>query len=268
LRVLRYDSIEAIGPQLERMAGNGSAAAMFAPYLVGVEGAFARSGIGSKLPVLLPMAMRGLGTESRVLFALPDLHAQARALIASPVSTPHNRLTIAIEPALANHGDLAKALQQAAMAAGWRTRIVASWQEAMAGEGSDAVLALAPIEPQAPAASALQLWVPAEFVVPAALDAWSRAGAKIRVALPYPPTVGNDPRWIPPAEAWTAIGCELLARLPTLPTEHASVDAWREALVRQPALHLGDWLRIAALSGPPPSPAIVDWAANPPGSTP
>ncbi len=266
LRVLRYDTLDAIAPQLDTMARDGSAAALFAPYLIGAEDAFARSGIGTRLPVVLPMAMRSVGDDARVLFGLPDLRAQAIALIEAPSSPQANRLTLAIDPALAQRDALSRSLREAAEAVGWRVKVVVRFDEAFADPGSDAVLALADITDPAPPqtrARSLTLWVPAAFVVPAQLNAWASKGARVRIALPYPPTVGEDPRWIPPADAWAAIGCELLARLPPLPAQQDAVDAWRDALANQPELRLGDWLRMSAAtdSSTASRAFVMDWRA-------
>ncbi len=252
LRVLRYDTFDAISPQLDAMARDGSAAALFAPYLIGAEDAFARSGVGTRLPMVLPMAMRNIGDDARVLFGLPDLRAQAMALIEAPASPQANRLTLVVDPVLAQRDALSRSLRDAAEAVGWRVKIVARFDEAFAEGGSDAVLALADITDAAlpkTRTHSLRLWVPAAFIVPAQLNAWENSGAHVRIALPYPPTVGDDPRWIPPTDAWAAIGCELLARLPPLPAQSDGIDAWRDSLANQPELRLGDWLNIPATAG-------------------
>ncbi len=266
LRVVRYREPEQIEALLSEMARDGSVAAVFAPYLIGAEHAFARSGVGTRVPVVLPMAMRSVGDDAHVLFGLPDLRAQAMALIEAPSSPQANRLTLVIDPTLAQRDALSRSLRDTAEAAGWRVKVVVRFDEAFADDGSDAVLALTDITdtalPQVRTHS-LRLWVPAAFVVPAQLNAWASDGARVRIALPYPPTVGDDTRWIPPADAWAAIGCELLARLPPLPVQSDGIDAWRDALANQPELRLGDWLRIpAAADGSAATRAFVmDWPA-------
>lgn len=245
LRVMRYSDIADIDGQLVDMARDGSAAALFAPYLIGAEDAFARAEVRTRLPVVLPMAMRDLSAETATVFALPGLHAQSRALIVAPERPAADRLGIVIAEGMTGREPLASSLRGVAERLGWRVDVYADIDAAFSGDHADALLVLADLGAPPPALrSPMRVWVPAAYVVPADLQTWSARGARIRIALPYPPTVGDDSRWIPPADAWVAIGCELIARLPPLPLRRDEVDVWRRALSTQPELRLGDWLRL------------------------
>lgn len=248
LRVLRYGASLDVDAQLAEMASAGTAAALFAPYLVGAEDDFAHAGIGARLPVLLPMAMRDLGDDTGTAFSLPGLRAQARALIAAPKNPAENRLAIAIDAAAPGRDSLAAHLRTVAERVGWRVSIHDGVAAASPG-AQDAVLALTdPGQPPPTLRRAPQLWVPAAFVTQPSLAAWTAAGASVRIALPYAPTVGADPHWIPPVDAWVAVGCELIARLPPLPQRREDVEMWRSSLAALPELRLGDWIRLPASS--------------------
>ena len=245
LRVMRYSNIADIDAQLDDMARDGSAAALFAPYLIGAEDAYARAEVRTRLPVVLPMAMRDLGAETATVFALPGLQAQAQALIVAPERPAADRLGIVIAEGMTGRERLASSLRGVAERLGWRVNVHSDIGAAFSGDPADALLVLDDLGAPPPALrSPMSIWVPAAYVVPTDLQAWSARGARIRIALPYPPTVGDDSRWIPPADAWVAIGCELIARLPPLPQRRDDVDAWRRALSTQPELRLGDWLRL------------------------
>ena len=246
LRVIRYGAADDLDARLTALAGSGSVAALFAPYLVGAEAAFAGNDAARRLPVLLPMAMRDLGDDAQVLFALPGLGAQAQALLPSP-QRRGERLAIVIDPEIAGRETLAQRLRARALRQGWEVEVRIGADAASRSAGVDAILALAePGAPAAPVSPRLRLWVPAAFVRPAALDAWRAAGARVRIALPYPPRVGGDPRWIPPADAWVAVGCELMARLPPLPQRPDAIDAWRREVAALAPLRLGDWIALPA----------------------
>jgi hypothetical protein len=244
LRVVRYSGIADIDAQLAGMARDGSAAALFAPYLIGAEDAFARADVRTRLPVVLPMAMRDLGADTAAVFALPGLQAQAQALIVAPDTPAADRLGIVIGAGMTGRESLASSLRGVAERLGWRVEVHTGIEAAFSGEGADALLMLDDLGAPLALGSPINVWVPAAYVVPADLQAWSARGARIRIALPYPPTVGDSARWVPPADAWVAIGCELIARLPPLPQRRDDVDAWRRALSTQPELRLGDWLRL------------------------
>lgn len=245
LRVLRYGSPMEIDERLAEMASVGSAAALFAPYLIGAEDDFSRPGTGLELPVLLPMTMRDLAIDGRILFSLPGLRAQAQALIAPPADAVANRLAIAIDATVPGRDALATRLRIVAERLGWRATIHDSVASAVDSNAQNAVLALAdPGFPPDTPQRQLQLWVPAAFVAPSQLTAWAAGGVEVRIALPYSPTVGDDPRWIPPADVWVAAGCELIARLPPLPQRREEVETWRASLAAQPELRLGDWIRV------------------------
>lgn len=267
LRVIRYAAFADIDAQLAGMGRDGSAVALFAPYLIGVEREFARSASRMQLPALLPMAMRDVGADARILFTMPGLHAQAQALIASPPRSASNRLAIVSGEESADDDALVREMVDFAERTGWRTGSHRSVEEALATGEVDALLMLTnPDAPPRVLPSSLRLWVPAAYVVPPALDAWSKRGVAVRIALPYPPTVGRDPRWIPPADAWVAVGCELIARLPPLPQRRDGVEAWREALAKQSDLRLGDWLRLPAVADVDDAASRVYLSGWPPAS--
>lgn len=246
LRVVRYRDPDQINALLSDMARDGSAAALFAPYLVGAEDAFARAGAGGRLPVLLPMAMGDLGDTSQIVFALPGLRAQAQALIAPPLSATGQRLAITIDPAMPGAEALLAHLRVVAEGMGWLVQAYNDSNAALAG-APDAMLAIAaPGNPPASLPAGFRLWVPAMHLQPAMLQAWAQAGAEVRIALPYPPTADGDRRWIPPADAWVAAGCELMSRLPPLPAHREGIDTWRAALSTQPPMQLGEWLHLPA----------------------
>lgn len=265
LRVVRYSSIADTDAQLASMARDGSAAALFVPYLIGAEDAFARADMRTRLPVVLPMAMRDLGVDTATVFALPGLQAQAQALIAAPDTPDADRLGIVIGEGMAGRESLAASLRSVAERLGWWVEIHADIDAAFSGEAADALLMLDDLGAPPPALrSPMSVWVPAAYMVPADLQAWSARGARIRIALPYPPTVGDGSRWIPPADAWVAIGCELIARLPPLPQRRDDVDAWRRVLSKQPELRLGDWLRLPPVTEPDDAAARVFVTTWPP----
>lgn len=272
LRVIRYAAFADIDAQLAEMGRDGSAVALFAPYLIGAERDFARSASRTQLPAMLPMAMRDVGADARILFAMPGLRAQAQALIAAPpASVPptsaSNRLAIVSGAESAEDDALVRGLIDFAGRIGWRTQSHRSVEEALATGEVDALLMLThPDAPPRVLPSSLRLWVPAAYVVPQALDAWSKRGVAVRIALPYPPTVGRDPRWIPPADAWVAAGCELIARVPPLPQRRDDVEAWRETLAKQPDLRLGDWLRLPAAADADDAASRVHLSTWPPAS--
>jgi hypothetical protein len=256
LRVIRYTTLAEVDPQLVEMARNGSAAALFAPYLIGAEDDFSRSALRSLLPTVLPMSMRDLGDDAQIVFALPGLQAQAQALIDAPAGPSANRLVIVIDRDMPSRAVLSQRLQAFAERAGWRVRHHDNVDAALASDPLDALLALADLPmPPSDLPTNIRLWVPAAYAVPQQMQAWAQRGATVRMALPYAPTLDGEARWIPPADAWVAIGCELIARLPPLPQDRDDVSAWRRTLSSQPALRLGDWLRL-----PPTSP--VDDAAS------
>lgn len=244
LRVVRYDSAAEADALVADMARSRSAAALLAPYLIGIEDAFARAATGARVPMLLPMALRDLG-DARTAFALPGLRAQAQALIAPPSSPQADGLALAVAADMPSRDALVRHLHAVAEGAGWRPRAFESVEAALAAGDVDAVLALAdPGMPPETLSTPLRLWVPAAFVVPERLTAWSMRGAAVRIALPYAPSVGDDPRWIPPADAWVAAGCELLAHLPPLPQRSDDNDAWWASVTASPDLVLGDWIRL------------------------
>lgn len=265
LRVVRYSGIADIDAQLAGMARDGSAAALFAPYLIGAEDAFARADVRTRLPVVLPMAMRDLGADTAAVFALPGLQAQAQALIVAPDTPAADRLGIVIDEGMAGRESLASSLRGVAEHLGWRVDVHAGIDAALSGEGADALLMLDDLGAPPPALrSPMSIWAPAAYVVPTDLQAWSARGARIRIALPYPPTVGDDSHWIPPADAWVAIGCELIARLPPLPQRRDDVVAWRRALSTQPELRLGEWLRLPPVADADDAAARVFLSTWPP----
>jgi hypothetical protein len=265
LRVMRFAAFAEIDAQLAGMGRDGSAVALLAPYLIGAERDFAGSASRMELPAILPMAMRDVGADARMLFAMPGLRAQAQALIAAPAASASNRLAIVLDVEFADDDALVRELIDFARRAGWRAQSHRSVEEALATHGIDALLMLTnPTAPPRELPSSLRLWVPAAYVVPPVLDAWSKRGVAVRIALPYPPTVGGDARWIPPADAWVAVGCELIARLPPLPQQRDGVEAWREALAKQPDLRLGDWLHLPAVADADDAASRVHLATWPP----
>lgn len=252
LTVLRYDRISDALVQLQAMEEKGEIAAVFAPYLVSVEADYAQAPLHRSLPTLLPVAFAGVEplAGSGVLFRLPSIGAQARALL---LALPLNdEMSFAIYRQN-DDGMPEEALQQVlslAESRTWRTSIVGSMDE----PGADApiVLVLAPLT--APPAGrdvvGVHVLVPALFMEVAAAEAWHARGATVRVGFPYPPRSSAAPgRWIGPEQAWIALACELLARLPSMPRDAVHLDEWRGQVKALPDLQLAGWFELPARSG-------------------
>lgn len=244
LSVLRYARIEDAMAQVEERRRAGTVAALFAPYLIGVETAFVQAQPAADLPVLLPITLRGLdvaaGPLPPVWFALPSQRAQALALARE---TPRR-----------GPWSVYRASDDAAARAQARGLI-----EALAGQGIAAVetdsidsaspvLALSVLPPPGAATGALtglELHLPAANMNLAAAQAWRERGARVRVAFAYPPRPAAAPtRWVGPEQAWTALGCELLARLPPLPAGSAGLADWRRSVSALPTLRLEGWFEV------------------------
>lgn len=265
LRVMRYTSVGAIEPVLVAATRDGSAAALFAPYLVGAEADYMRATFRTELPALLPMTMHDLG-DARILFEMPDLAAQARALIRSEPAGAGGELAVVFENEMPGREALRMSVTEAAAQARWRVRIAEDAAAAAADPEVSALLVLGPMPapPERPRPG-FRLWAPVAYVEPQRLQAWSARGAAIRVALPYRPSLdGDDSRLIPPVDAWVAVGCELIARLPPLPERASGVAAWRASLRAQPELRLGEWLRLPASTSVDEAAARVHVMAWPP----
>jgi hypothetical protein len=244
LRVVRYDPDAYDDEELAKMAKAGTAAALFAPYLIGAEDAFARAGTAARLPVLLPMALREIDSTVRPLYAMPGLRVQAEALIVTSPPTIGDRLAIVIDPAMHGRAALASRLTAVARSAGWQPTVHDAPDTAIDGD-ADAVLMLSDLPaPPASLSRPARLWLTAAFLMPDRMNAWIQRGASVRIALPYTPTVDGSPRWIPPTDVWVAAGCELIATLPPLPQNGDGVATWRASLATLPDIRLGEWVHL------------------------
>lgn len=266
LRVQRYR--EPL--QAATLALPAETAALIAPYAIGREQAFADALSADAPPVLLPITLFDPVWKTAPRHALPGLEAQALALLDSVDALRTEASDArAAAPMLAVHADtghagaaaLAQRVLATAAARGWRTRVWSGMDEDWSGDTA-ALLALArlPGPPAAglPASAAqasgsdargsrpLAVLVPSAFMAPEAAQRWNTAGAGLRLALAYPPTPGDARRWVPPARAWTAIGCELIAQLPELPADMSGLTKWRSQVEAMPDLSLAPWLTVPA----------------------
>ncbi|WP_056172501.1 c-type cytochrome [Lysobacter sp. Root604] len=249
LTVLRYASFDDALAQLQAMEQAGTVAAVFAPYLPAVESAYARAPFQRSLPTLLPIALDGLeaAPDASLLFRLPSLRAQAHALLRALPARSGGTLIIQAGAGQA----LAEELGDAAQARGWRVGLTT---DAQAASAADAVLVLMPLTAPAPVPvpaidRATTLLVPALFMDPSAAEAWRARGARVRLAFPYPPrSQALAGRWIGPEQAWTALACELLTRLPPMPRSREALPAWRAQLPAMAPLRLDAWFELPARS--------------------
>lgn len=249
LRVLRYarmlDALRDVASQ-ER---DGSVAALFAPYLIGAEPDFSHAALPADLPVLLPISLRGVDPAGApVLFGLPSQRLQALALARDTAAGGAWSLYRAPDDALA--GAHAQALVAELAGQGIAAREVETIDAATASPVL--VLSPLPMPPSTgagPVANPLDLRIPVANLGLAAAQAWHERGARIRLAFAYPPRPAAAPsRWIGPEQAWTALGCELLARLPPVPASAAELPAWRSEVAALAPLNLSGWFQLPARS--------------------
>lgn len=248
LTVLRYQQLHDALPALRQLAAENRLAALFAPYLIGVEDQWRDDGL-PQVPLLLPIALTELGQEhtgvAQTLFQLPSLETQAQALMrmqAQAAGAPQRQLRVL-------HGaDTPQAALQRIVAAarfdGWQ--VVLQSNQTPWTVGAETLLALTalPLPNAAAVSSPVSVLVPAMFLRPRAADAWTAQGAQVQVASAYPPQPLAGGAWIGPEQAWHALGCELLARLPALPGNTAGAPLWREQVAVLSALELPGWWRL------------------------
>lgn len=267
LTVLRYDAISDALTRLQAMEQAGEIAAVFAPYLVSVEAEYARASFHSSLPTLLPIAFADINPMdgSRVLFRLPSVRTQAHALLLTLSKESGNPVLAIYRNGLDDIADESwPQVDDVAIRLGWRTKVF-NPMHARAADAS-AVLALAtlPAPPVGGDLTGVQVLVPALFMDVAAAQAWHLRGAVVRVAFPYPPQPRAAPgQWIGPEQTWTALSCELLGRLPPMPTDARGIERWREQVMSVPELHLANWFDLPAKSDSESNVgrvAIIDWS--------
>ncbi|QQP97246.1 c-type cytochrome [Lysobacter enzymogenes] len=248
LDVLRYRDWPQAAAELAERERAGRVAALFAPYLIGVEADVAAAPLPSELPLLLPVSLRGLAPDAanvRFRFALPGQLEQARALIAERPRIRRWRL-------YRDPDDPAAVAQARRLSAELAQRGVAAEETAsVAGAGPVPLLALSPLPPPAAGAAAAApspaLAVPATNLDWNAARAWRDRGAALRIAYAYPPEAAATPgRWIGPQQVWHALGCELLAQLPPVPAAAAGLPAWRQRVAALPPLRLQGWFELPA----------------------
>lgn len=241
LRVVRYGDLAA----LDRELGQVPVAAFFAPYLVGQERAYelALRKFADRVPTLLPLSPLSLSAPTLALFVLPGVLTQATALAKGVHLDATSALGLWSDDA---DPTVVRLLAKQLKRLGLRVRVIHEPDAVSAHRGP--MLALAPLPPAVHAPGVNEWLVPAIFLQAEQAASWTRLGVRVRVAAPYPPKQGSSARWIPPTRAWSAIGCELLARLPVLPADARELSAWRLAVARQ-TLHLQDWLTLPARGG-------------------
>lgn len=143
---------------------------------------------------------------------------------------------------------LAGRVATAAASRGWQPRL---WSGAELFPGAAlALLALAPLPPVSPDRSTAQ--DPRTGVGAIGLHGSRPCGNLGRprrycargAALSAFPTGAKQ--WTPPALAWTAIGCELMAQLPRIPKNRDGLSGWRARLADLSQLTLDPWMRLPA----------------------
>jgi len=267
LRVVRYDDAAHAAHQASALGRRGEAAALLAPYLIGRERAFVAATDADLPPVLFPIELFDAEWPVAPRFSLPGLEAQALALVSSidVLRTEEQGDVLAILADETHSGafDLAQRLLKTLTGWGWDARL---WSgEGRLPSAAVALLALAPLPPPPrmtlqPAPRALLL--PAAFAHPEHLQGWQQPGTVLRLALPYSQGATRDGRWISPVQAWIAIGCELMARLPPLPTAPDGLLDWQSRLEAIPTLELAPWLSLPVHETPAELTrrvVLIDW---------
>ncbi|MFK3650797.1 c-type cytochrome [Lysobacter enzymogenes] len=263
LDVLRYRDWPQAAAELAERERAGRVAALFAPYLIGMEADLAAAPPPAGLPLLLPVSLRGLAADAADLrFALPGQFEQARALIAERPRSGRWRL-------YRDPDDPAAVAQARQLSAELGQRGVATEQTASVADASpDPLLALSPLPPPAAgvAAGSPALAVPATNLDWNAAEAWRDRGVALRIAYAYPPQAAATPgRWIGPQQVWHALGCELLAQLPPVPANAAGLPAWRQRVAALPPLRLQGWFELPARAAADNGLVTLgDWPGPPP----
>lgn len=253
VRVVRYENAAKAAMEVKALEQRGEVAALLAPYLIGREQAFADALGAAPTPVLFPVTLFDAEWRAPARFALPGLEAQSLALLESVEDQrrghPGAPLVIRSDVGHPDAIALAGRVATAAASRGWQPRL---WSGAELFPGAAlALLALAPLPPASPDRSTAQgspalVLVPSAFMEADHAATWAALGATVRVALPYPPSPTGAKQWTPPALAWTAIGCELMAQLPRIPKSRDGLSGWRARLADLSQLTLDPWMRLPA----------------------
>jgi len=187
--------------------------------------------------------------DDTVMFQLPSLKAQAHALLLAPTVDDAASLAIYRHVGEGASEQTLRHLDNVAAGRSWPASRVGSIDDLQVD--TSIVLALAPL-PAPPVnrdVAGVQLLVPALFMDSAAAEAWRARGATVRVSFPYPPQpIASPGQWVGPEQAWIALSCELLGRLPRMPTEAGALGEWREQVGMMQGLHLAGWFDLPARS--------------------
>lgn len=266
LRVVRYDDAAHAATQASALGRRGEAAALLAPYLIGREQAFVAAADTDLPPVLFPIELFDAEWPVAPRFTLPGLEAQALALVSSidvlRMEAPGSVLAVLADETNSGAFALAQRLVDTLTDRGWNARL---WSgEAVLPTATVALLALAPLPPppMSPQPAPRALLLPAAFSRPEHMSGWQQRGTALRLALPYPQRTTGEGRWISPVQAWIAVGCELMAQLPPLPTAPEGLVEWRSRLEGLSRLELKPWLSLPAYAEPAELArrvVLIDW---------
>jgi hypothetical protein len=249
IRILRYRNLSEAEARLAQLDREGALAAVFAPYWVGHESEFADAKFLQTVPVLLPVAWNDLASSAQLRYMLPNLSAQISALVQSDPEAASAQTPIGVlAPAMTTDTVLSQQIAEIETTLGTRT-VRSDRPEALLQAGARRWLLLAPMPTPEHSAKTWpqEILVPSLFLQPDVAEAWRALGVTVRLSLPYRPHADIDARWIAPATALTALGCELLQRLPAMPTTHEGIPAWRQRVLGMDDLRLQGWLTLPAV---------------------
>lgn len=261
--LLRYDSEQQALESLRTRLANGHLAALFASYAPGWESRLSVFVQQNLLISLMPLLQREPEQTERLLFRLPASRAQVLALLQAAAQRGA-QLYLPAGQAGNDDQDLRQWAQSKADELGISV-MTAPDPSAGAGAGAGTyewlwlTLANSPAvykdgKPGNAVDLALlqidRILVPSTHIagLPVIQSAEVTEAVEIDVAFPYKTRFSDTTSPVTPLQVWHALGCELLERMPALPSNETDIAAWRQQVIDLAAVDMGSWLSVPAQS--------------------